>query len=71
MINKIKKLKVLAINPGSDSVKIALYEENNLMFRENIKNSISELKNNLDLNLIIPSKIKKILDKLNEHSVLL
>ena len=54
MINKIKKLKVLAINPGSDSVKIALYEENNLMFRENIKNSISELKNNLDLNLIIP-----------------
>ena len=41
MINKIKKLKVLAINPGSDSVKIALYEENNLMFRENIKNSIS------------------------------
>ncbi len=48
-----------------------MYEENNLMFRENIKNSISELKNNLDLNLIIPSKIKKILDKLNEHSVLL
>ena len=37
----------------------------------NIKNSITELKNKLDLNLIIPSKIKKILDKLNEHSVLL
>ena len=69
MIDNIKKYKILAINPGSDSIKIALYVENNLLFQESIKNPISELKNNIDFNITLPSKIEIILNILNEHSI--
>ncbi len=55
----MNKIKVLAINPGSDSVKIALYENHDLIFQENIKNTIEELTTDNDLNSTIPHKIKK------------
>ena len=38
-----KKFKVLAINPGSTSTKIALYEEENCLFEEVIRHSKEDL----------------------------
>ena len=55
----MKSFKILAINPGSDSVKIALYEDYNLIFQETVKNSMSELLSNQNLNSTIPEKHKK------------
>ena len=43
-MNKIYKIyKILAINPGSTSTKIAIYENENLIFKETINHSSSEL----------------------------
>ena len=65
----MNKIKVLAINPGSDSVKIALYENHDLIFQENIKNTIRELTTNNDLNSTIPYKIKRILEILQKNNI--
>ena len=65
----MKKLKILAINPGSDSVKIALYEDYNLIFQETVKNSMFELTSNQNLNSIIPEKTQKILEVLKKHNI--
>lgn len=40
----MSKHSILAINPGSTSTKIALYEDTNEILREDIKHSIAELK---------------------------
>lgn len=62
----MKSFKILAINPGSDSVKIALYEDYNLIFQETVKNSMSELLSNQNLNSTIPEKTQKILEVLKK-----
>jgi len=41
----MKKRLILAINPGSTSTKIALFEEENLIFEKNIEHNVSELSN--------------------------
>jgi butyrate kinase len=41
----MKKIKVLSINPGSTSTKIAVFENEELLFEKNIKHSADDLKN--------------------------
>ena len=65
----MKSFKILAINPGSDSVKIALYEDYNLIFQETVKNSMSELLSNQNLNSTIPEKTQKILEVLKKNNI--
>lgn len=65
----MKSFKILAINPGSDSVKIALYEDYTLIFQETVKNSISELLGNQNLNSTIPEKTQKILEVLQKYNI--
>lgn len=65
----MKNFKILAINPGSDSVKIALYEDYNLIFQETVKNSMSELISNQNLNSTIPEKTQRILEVLKKHNI--
>ena len=67
----MKTYKILAINPGSASVKIALYENNKLIYEESIKNTMSELTDVHDLNSTIPSKINSILLSLEKHNIAL
>lgn len=43
MTTKEKKYNILAINPGSTSTKIAVYENEKVVFLRNIKHSIEEL----------------------------
>lgn len=38
-------MRLLTINPGSTSTKIAVYDDTNLVFVENIRHSVEELKN--------------------------
>ncbi len=40
---KEKSMKILAINPGSTSTKIALYEDKELLFKESLEHSNEEL----------------------------
>ncbi|MBN3034632.1 MAG: butyrate kinase [Bacteroidales bacterium] len=47
-------VRILAINPGSTSTKVAIYEDENPVFLKNIKHSASELE-----------KFKKVADQLN------
>ena len=65
----MNKIKILAINPGSASVKIALYENKAIVFEESIENSMSELTDNNDLNSTIPAKIEGILTCLEKHHI--
>lgn len=67
----MKIYRILAINPGSASVKIALYENDNLVYEESIKNTMSELTDVHDLNSTIPSKIDSILLSLKNHNIAL
>jgi butyrate kinase len=40
----MSKRLILAINPGSTSTKVSLYEEENLVFEKNLRHTIEELK---------------------------
>lgn len=46
-------MKILVVNPGSTSTKVAIYENENLLYEENIKHSKEEI-----------SKFKSIIDEL-------
>lgn len=65
----MKKYRILAINPGSASVKIALYDNKKLIFQKTIKNSLEELHSNDDLNSTIPAKIDSILKALEKEQI--
>ena len=44
-MNKEKNFKVLAINPGSTSTAIAVFQDDREIFHKTIRHSVEELKN--------------------------
>ena len=63
--------KILVLNPGSTSTKIALYENKRQIFSENIEHSSSELLNFADLFDQAGYRAKAINSVLLKHSVVL
>ncbi|MFN3411082.1 MAG: butyrate kinase [Exilispira sp.] len=53
-------MKILVINPGSTSTKIAVYENENLLYEENIKHSKEELNSCKNLSEELPIREKAI-----------
>lgn len=62
-------LKILAINPGSTSTKIALYENENPMFTENISHSADEIKKYDKISDQYEFRKRIILDTVEKHGV--
>lgn len=59
-------MKILAINPGSTSTKLAAYENNNLLFEETIRHNdqqLMEFANIVDQLSFRMEKIKEVLQE--------
>ena len=52
---------ILAINPGSTSTKIALYRNEELLFKDNIAHAQEELDRYVDLMEQAPMRLKPVL----------
>ena len=63
----MKKYKILSINPGSGSTKVALYENENLIFQENIYHEQSDLKKFETISDELPYRTEKVLEALKVH----
>jgi len=60
---------ILAINPGSTSTKVALFENLEVVFTETIRHSVEELEKFESLNDQIPFRKELINDILNKYDV--
>ena len=61
--------KILAINPGSTSTKIAGYEDENLLFTESISHSAEELEKYPTINDQFAMRYESIMDVLSEKNL--
>jgi len=59
--------KILAINPGSTSTKIAVYEDENMLFSKSISHSASELENYKSITDQFEMRKERILNILKEN----
>lgn len=67
----MKDYKILAINPGSGSLKIALFNNEDLIFGESIYYKDSFKEKNYDSENEIESKVQLVIDTLDKHGILL
>ena len=61
--------KILAINPGSTSTKIAVYEDENLVFRHSIDHTAEDLAKYPTINDQYEMRYEKILSILEENNI--
>ena len=61
--------KILVINPGSTSTKIAIYEDGNLLKKDNIKHPVDEIKQYKRIIDQLEFRINVVEKWLNEHDV--
>ncbi len=61
--------KILVINPGSTSTKIAIYEDGNLLKKDNIKHPVDEIKQYKRIIDQLDFRINVVKKWLNEHDV--
>lgn len=65
----MKNLKILAINPGSDSLKIALFENEELLFNETIYYSSNKIKEIRNENDELQFKTEMVIQTLKKHNI--
>lgn len=61
--------KILAINPGSTSTKIAVYEDNNLLFKSSLEHPESELKDYKHVLDQCDMRFEAIKNAMKEHNI--
>lgn len=61
--------KILSINPGAGSTKVALYENENPIFQESIYHDAEELKKFNEISDELPYRTKQVLDSLEKHNI--
>ncbi|MCK9158906.1 MAG: butyrate kinase [Bacteroidaceae bacterium] len=62
-------MKILAINPGSTSTKIAVYEDENLIFLSNITHSIEELATFTEVSEQFDFRESLVMSELKSHGI--
>ena len=65
----MKTYRILAINPGSTSTKVALFENDKVIFRVNIEHNMEELNKFPEVSDQKPYRLEKIREVLKEHGV--
>lgn len=65
----MKEFKVLAINPGSTSTKIAVFEGEREIFKKNVDHDAEKLKEFATINDQFDYRVETIMDALREHNV--
>ena len=66
--NMKEKYRVLAINPGSTSTKIAVYEEETSLFEETIRHSAEELAGFADIYAQYDFRREMVVQALTKHN---
>ena len=61
--------KILSINPGSGSTKVALYENENIIFQESIYHDSKDLKQFNEISEELPYRTEKVLEALKKHNI--
>ncbi len=59
----------MAINPGSTSTKIAVYEDNTLLFRHSLEHSTEELAKYPTINDQYPMRYEAVVNALKENNI--
>jgi butyrate kinase len=67
----LKTFRILAINPGSTSTKIALFDNENEVFKVTLEHDAAELNAFKDLSEQKPYRLEKIIAVLNEKNIAL
>lgn len=65
----MKTFKILSINPGSGSTKIALCENEKIIFQESIYHNHEELKKFKTLSEELPYRTQKVLETLKKYNI--
>lgn len=63
--------KILSINPGASSTKVALFENEKSIFQETIYHNPEELKQFKEISDELPYRTNQVLDTLKKHNILL
>lgn len=66
---KTVSYQILAINPGATSTKIALFEDDEMLFKENISHSLDELSKYANINEQYEMRFTSILSVLDNYRV--
>ena len=66
-----KASRILAINPGSTSTKIAFYENENIIFTKSISHSTDEIKQYEVISEQYEFRKKIIMDTVSEYGIVL
>lgn len=65
----MKKYRILSINPGSGSTKVALYENEDLIFQENVYHDEADLKKFEKISDELPYRTEKVMEALDKHGI--
>ncbi|MBO5348499.1 MAG: butyrate kinase [Clostridia bacterium] len=61
--------RILSINPGSGSTKVALFENEKLIFQESVYHDAEDLKQFNEISDELPYRTQKVLEALNKHNI--
>lgn len=65
----MKKYRILSINPGAGSTKVALFDDEELVFQENIYHDTEELKKFETLSDELPYRAENVLAVIKKHNI--
>lgn len=65
----MEKYRILSINPGSGSTKIALYDNEEMVFQESIYHDENDLKKFTEITDELPYRTEKVLETLKKHKI--
>ena len=65
----MKKYRVLAINPGSTSTKIALYDDDEMIFKQDLSHEAEKLEEFRDISEQLPYRTEMVMEALRENNI--
>ncbi len=65
----MEKYRVLAINPGSTSTKIALYDNEEEIFKQNLTHEAEKLEEFKDISEQLPYRMQMVKEALSENNI--
>lgn len=63
------KYRILAINPGSTSTKIALFDDEEEIFKQNLTHEAEKLEEFKDISEQLPYRMEMVIEALKENNI--
>lgn len=65
----MEKYRILAINPGSTSTKIALFDDEEQVFKQNLTHEAEKLEEFKDISEQLPYRMEMVIEALKENNI--